>query len=203
MLFLCDDKNCQSTKSIHMQRVKSAMKSSHMQSVTMSSHMWSVEPAMLQSTYKTFNQVSLCDDKNCQSTKSVFDDKNCQSTKPMYDDKNCQSIKCVHMWKPEMPQSSYKKCSKLAVTQLTHSLRNARKQIGTQPEVIRNCQDSTSRCWYPSVSTNVCQDTVMMQSNHIHPVKTECQKKSQVNARLQVQTSKCKKDTKPQAKLNL
>ena len=62
---LCNDKKCQSTKSIHMQPIKSAMNSSHMQSVTTSSHMWSVKPAMLQSTYKMFNQVSLCNDKNC------------------------------------------------------------------------------------------------------------------------------------------
>ena len=71
-----DDKNCQFTQSIHMQPVKSATKSSHMQSVTKSSHKQSVEPAMIQSTYKKFSQVSLCADKNCQSTKSVSDDKN-------------------------------------------------------------------------------------------------------------------------------
>ena len=49
------------------------------------SHMWSVEPGMLQSTYKKFSQVSLCDDNNCQSTKSVCDDKNCKSAKFMCD----------------------------------------------------------------------------------------------------------------------
>ena len=57
---VCDDKNCQSTKSVHMWAVKSAMKSYHMNSV---------EPAMLQPTYKKFSQVFLCGDKNCQSTK--------------------------------------------------------------------------------------------------------------------------------------
>ena len=47
---VCDDKDCQSTKSIHMWPMKSTMKSSYMWSVTKSSYMWSVEPAMLQST---------------------------------------------------------------------------------------------------------------------------------------------------------
>ena len=59
---LCYDKNCQC---VHMQPVKPAMKSSNM---------WSVEPAILQSSYKEKNQVkqeSVCDDKNCQSTKSI------------------------------------------------------------------------------------------------------------------------------------
>ena len=136
----------------------------------------------------------MCDDKNCQSTKSVCDDKNCQSTK------------CVHMWKTAMQQSSYKK-----VTQSTHFwsvLKTARKQIGTQPEVTRNCQDSTSKCWYPSVSKNVCPysrcykmwsvNPVKMQSYHIQPVKSEL-KKLQVNTRSQGQTSKYKRDTKTQA----
>ena len=42
-VLLCDDKNCQSTKCIHMWPVKSAMKSRHMQSV---------EPAVPQKSYK-------------------------------------------------------------------------------------------------------------------------------------------------------
>ena len=79
---LCYDNNCQDTQCVHMQL---AMKSSHMQSE---------KPAVAQSTYKKFSQVSLCDDKKCQSTKSVCDDKNCQSTKS------------AHMWKLAMPQSS-------------------------------------------------------------------------------------------------
>ena len=57
-----DDKNCQSNKCVHM---------------------YSVKPVMKQSAYKKFNQKSMCNDKNCQSTKSsksVCDDKNCQST---------------------------------------------------------------------------------------------------------------------------
>ena len=79
------DKNCQSTSSydkswqdthcVHMWPVKPAM--------TKSSHMWLAKPAILPSDYKKKNQmkhVSVCDDKNCQSTKSaksVSDDKNC------------------------------------------------------------------------------------------------------------------------------
>ena len=185
-----DDKSCQSTKSIHMWPVKSAMKCSHMQSV---------EPAMLQSTYKKFSQVSLCDDKNCQSTKKHSYEERQIKPISLYIDKNCQSAKCLHMWtvKTAMPQSSYKKCSKSEVTQF-HLSWNARKQIGTQPEVTRNCQDSTSKHWYPSVRTNVCPDTMKMQSNHMQPVKAEL-KKLQVNTRSQVQTSKYKRDTKTQA----
>ena len=129
--------------------------------------------------------------------------------------------------KSAMPQSSYKEHSKSAVTQSTHldsMSKTARKQIGTQPEVMRNHQDSTSNWWYPPVSTNVCPDPVKMQSNHspdsrsykmqnhhmqslnpgkmlsnyMQPVEAEL-KKLQVNARSWVQTSKCKRDTKPQA----
>ena len=96
--FLCDDKNFQSTMFVHMWPVKQAMKSSHIWSVTKSSHMQSVEPAILQSTYKKFNQVSLCDDKNCQSTKKHSHEE-CQ-VRPgsLCDDKNYQSAKCAHMW---------------------------------------------------------------------------------------------------------
>ena len=80
---MCDDKNCQSTKCVHMQSVK---------------------PAMTQSSYKKFSQLSICDDKNSHSTKSLCDDMNCQSTR------------CVHMQpvKPAIPQSSYKKCSNIS-----------------------------------------------------------------------------------------
>ena len=128
---LCDDKNYQSTKCIHMWLVKSAMKSSHM---------WSVRPAMFQSSYKKHNY------EECQ-VRPVS----------MCDDKNCQSARCAHMQsvKPAMPQSSYKKCSKSAVIQSTPLSKDARKQIGTQPEVSRNCQDSTNKHWQPPVST-VC-----------------------------------------------
>ena len=51
--------------------VKSAMKSSYMWPVIKSSHMQSVKPATTQSNYKKFSQVSMYDDKNCQST--LFD----------------------------------------------------------------------------------------------------------------------------------
>ena len=102
----------------------------------------------------------------------------------------------VQSVEPAMPQSRYKK-----VTQSSHLWsvsKAARKQIGTKPEVTRKFQDSTSKHWYPSKSTYVCPDTVKMQSNHLWPVKSEL-KKSQVNTRSQVQTSKCKRDTKTQA----
>ena len=38
-----------------------------------------------------------------------------------------------------------------------------------------------------------------MKSNHMRSVQAEFQKKSQVDARSQVQTSKCKRDAKTQA----
>ena len=77
---VCDDKNCQSTKPIHMWPMKSAMTSSHMQSV---------QPAMTQSTYKCsqVRSVSLCDDKNGQSTKKHSYEE--YQVGPMYDDSNC------------------------------------------------------------------------------------------------------------------
>ena len=88
---------------------------------------------------------------------------------------------------------------KTAITQSTNFSRNAQKQIGTQPEVILNCQDSTSKHCDPSESTHVSPDLLKIQSNHMRPVQAEFQEKSQVNTRSQVQTSKCKRDTKPQA----
>ena len=131
---VCNDKNCQSTKSIHMWALKSAMKSSYMQSVSRSSHMWPVQPAVTQSTYKKFNQASLCNDKSCQYTKKhsyeECDGKNCQCTKSVCNNKNCQSTKCACMLKLAMPHSSYKKWSRSGVTQ-SYLSRNARKQIGT------------------------------------------------------------------------
>ena len=117
--------------------------------------------AMKQSTYKKFNQVSLCDDKNCQSTKKHCYEECQLRPVSLCNDKNCQSAKCVHVQAVQsaMPQSNYKK--------VTHSTQLCRKQIGTQLEVTRNCQDSTSIDWYPSVNENMCPDTVKMQSNHM------------------------------------
>ena len=83
---------------------------------------------MKQSIHKKFSQVSLCDNRNCQSTKSLYDGKNYQSTKSLCDDKSCTSTKCIHMWpvksemkssymhsvKPAMKQSTYKKFSQVS-----------------------------------------------------------------------------------------
>ena len=115
----------------------------------------------------------------------------------MCDDKNCQSTKCIH----KQPVKSASKSSHMQSVEpamLWSVSKPARKRIGTQREVTRNCQDFTSKQWYPSVNTNVCPDTVKMQSSHMWPVKADC-RKSQVNTRSQVQTSKSKRDTKPQA----
>ena len=116
---VCDDKNCQSTQCILMW---TAMKSSHMQSVTKPSHMQLPIPAIKQSTYKKFNQ----DEKNCHSTKKHSSEE-CP-VRPLYNDKKCQSAKCRHMQKSAMPQCNCKKW--------THPTQLCRKQIGTQPEVI-------------------------------------------------------------------
>ena len=165
---VCDDKNSPATQCIHMQP---AMKSSYLQLVTKPSHMCLPKPTMKQSTYKKFNQ----DDKNCQSTKKHRSEE-CP-VRPVCNDKNCQSAKCVHMQKSAMPQSKYKK--------VTHPTQLCRKQIGTQSEITRNCQDSTSKCCYQHRNTNVCPEVVKSQSNYTQPVMPE-PKKSQVNTRLQV-----------------
>ena len=109
---MCDDKNSQSTKFIHMR------------SVTKPNNMCLPKPP-IQSSYQT----SLCSDKNSQSTRcykkkypasSVCDDRNSQSTRsykkkcpmrPVCNDKNCQSAKCAHMQQRAMLQSTYKESS--------------------------------------------------------------------------------------------
>ena len=104
------------------------------------------------------------------------------------------NLQNVHMWtvKTAMPKSSYKMSSsktsqvKSEVAQSTHLSRNARKQIGTQPEVNRNCQDSTSKHCYPSGSTNMCSDSrnLKIQFKYMRPAQAEFQEKSQANTRL-------------------
>ena len=163
----CHDKNCQSTQCIHMWPLKPAIKSNHVQSV---------RPTPLQSTYQKCSQirpVPLCDDKNCQYTKKHSYEE-CH-VRPVCDDKNHQLAKCAHMQKPAMPQSTHKK-----LTQSTHlqSLsKTARKQIGTQPEITRNIKHSTSKCCFPSGSTNMCPDSrnLMIQSKHMRPLQAEIQ----------------------------
>ena len=140
------------------------------------------------------------------------------------------AMKSSHMQsvEPAMPQYSYQQCQVksrgIQSSQLQSVSKAAREQIGTQPEVLNNIDHSTSKCCYPSGSTNMCPDSVQiqsnhspdsrsykmknhqmksvnlgkMQSNHMQQVKTEL-KKSQVNTSSQVQTSKYKRDTKNQA----
>ena len=136
----------------------------------------------------------------------------------------------------------------------------ARKQLGMQPEIIRNSdkharlrthnhnvdqhvmyQDSARKHWYQVVISSLCSEprsykiitrdgivyrqtqshlkpfthqnkmsqstkcvsSLMAQSNHRWPVKTESKKKSQVNNQSQAQTSRPKRDTKPPVKLDL
>ena len=89
---VCDDKNCQSTQCIHKWPLKSAIKYSHMQSV---------ELAILKSSYKKHSY------EECQiRPASMYYDKKCQSTKSLCYDMNCQSARCAHMQKPAMPQSN-------------------------------------------------------------------------------------------------
>ena len=140
---VCDDKTCQS----NVCSIKSCQ--THMQSVTKPSYMWLAKPAIIQSIYKK----SLCNDKNCQSTKGY---KKMGPIRPVCHDKNCQAARCVHMQKSAMPQSIHKKVS--------HSTYLYRKQTGTQPEVSRNCTDSTSKSCCPKVSP--VSRNYKKQSNH-------------------------------------
>ena len=146
----------------------------------------------------------------------MHDDKNCQSTKSLFAMTRTVNLpRYAHMWsvKPAMQQFSYKKMTaiipfvvsvdRLQGNSLGYSLKYARKQIEhtVLPVYVQLgtvCKDSTSKCCYPSVSTHVCPDSVKMQSHKMWQVKAE-PKKSQVNTRSQVQTSICKRDTKPQA----
>ena len=77
-------------------------------------------------------------------------------------------------------------------------------------------KDSTSKHCYPAVSASLYPDSrsykitttwsvnpVKVQSTNMWPVKAEFKKKSQVNTKSHMQTSKCKRDTKPQVKLDL
>ena len=77
------------------------------------------------------------------------------------------------------------------------------------------CQDSASKYWYPEALDALCPanrksqshwkpstlQNKMLQSNHMQPVNAKL-KKSQVNTKSQLQTSKCIRDTKPQVKLD-
>ena len=122
--------------------------------------------------------TSFCADKSCQSVQCEY----------MYPAKLAMT-QSSHMWsvKPTMSQislmqsvkvieqSNHKKSQvKPVMAQSTHMWsmsKAARKQIGTQPEIVRNSdkhaalpshdlnvgqhgmfQDSTSECWYPDVS---------------------------------------------------
>ena len=94
----------------------------------------------------------------------------------------------------------------------------ARKQLGIQPEVVRNTDKYAA---LPTHDLHVGQQVIFMilqasigtqkllrvcvlaQSNHIWPVKTGQKKKSQVKNQMQVQTSRPKRDTKPPVKLDL
>ena len=63
---------------------------------------------------------------------------------------------------------------KSELTQSAQLSKNTRTQVGTKPEVTRNCKDSTSKHCHPSVSTNhMCPDSrnLKMQSNHKQLVK--------------------------------
>ena len=131
--------------------------------------------------------------------------------KSVYDDKNCQSAKCAHMQKTAMPQSNYKMGSSkkyqvnsegTQFSYLQSMSKTACKQIGTQPEVTRNkihtvlptqlnhSDSRSSRMHSPQLRS---VNPGKMQSNHMWPVKADL-KKSQVNTRSQVETSKYKRD---------
>ena len=117
------------------------------------------------------------------------------------------------------------KCNLMQSSTLWSVPKTASNQIGTQPEITRNIKHSTSKSCYSSETAKVSPvsrnykinsnlsdsrssemqlpqkrsvNPEKMQSNHMWPAQVEFQKKSQVNTRLQVQTSKYKRDTKTQ-----
>ena len=138
----CDDKNCQ-----YILYDKNCCKDKNCQSILYDKNhqsskclnMQSVKPVMKQSAYKKFNQEFVCDDKNCQSAKSICYDKKCQV-------------------KSEGTQSS----------SLWSMSKIACKQIGTQPEIARNIKHSASKSCYPSENTQVSPVSrkYKIQSNH-------------------------------------
>ena len=197
---LCDDKNCQVSRYVHIWPVKPAKKSNNLQSV---------EPA-IQSSYK-----KLCSDKNCPSTRCYKkmnqvcgDDKNCQSTQymqpvksasqmqsmtrpmqsvrrpkmlqssskehsyeeghlgPVCNDKNCQSAKPMCYVKSEGTQSSY----------MPSVPKTASNQIGTQPEITRNCADSATKSCYPSDTTKVSPVSRKYKKQSHHKEDSSCSK---------------------------
>ena len=123
---VCSDKKCQDT---HMQPVKPAMKTSHMQSVTRSNNMRPIGPEMLQSTnkqhnYKVCSVRTASDDNKCQSTrlykKSMSSDKNCPDTKFKWPVKSAMDMRSR---KPEMQSSFNKKHVPLCSDKNCHSTR--------------------------------------------------------------------------------
>ena len=127
-----DDKNCQSTQCLHMCPAKN---SSYMWSVTKPSQMQLPKPAMKQSTYKKFHQ----DDKNCQSANYMCYDKKSQ----------VRSEGTPSSFMPSVPKT-------------------ASNQVGTQPEITGNIEHSTSKSCYPPESTKVSpvSRNYKIQSNH-------------------------------------
>ena len=144
---LCYDKNCQDNHCVHLWPVKPAM--------TKSSHMWLAKPAILQSNYKKKNEMkqkSMCDDKNCQSTKPA---------KSVCDDKNCQSTQCVHMWpvKPAMTKSSHMQLAKPAILQSDYKKKTQVKQESV-------CDDR--KCQSTKPAKSVCDDKNSQSTQFIH-----------------------------------
>ena len=185
---ISQDKSCQSTQCEHMWPVKPVMtQSSHMQSVKpaipQASHIWPVK-VMGQSNHKK-SQVKLAMAQSCH-------------IKPMSN----ATRKQIDV-QPEVVRNS----NKHAVLP-THA-----------PHVGQHVmfQDSKSKHGYPAVSESLCPESrsykittttfnqcvppSMAQSTHMWPVKNENKKKSEVNTKSQVQTSKSKRDTSPKLSL--
>ena len=186
---VCDDKSCQSTKQHSSERCP-------------------VRP------------VSLCDDRNCQSAKCVHIEKPVmpQPSYKMRSHKKCQvkseGTQYYPLW------SILKTACKQIGTQTEVARINAHTGLPTHDHFVCQqamCEHSTSKSCYPSETIKVSPvsqnykiqsnhsdsrsskmqslqkksvNPGKMQSDHMQAAQAELQRKSQVNTRLQAQTSK-------------
>ena len=108
----------------------------------------------------------------------------------------------LHVGQPVKFQDSASKCCYPAVIYSLCPGPRSYKITSGEGIVYRKTQ-SCLKPYTPknkNLQSNKYVSQLMVQSNHMWPVKTE-HKKSQVNNQMQVQTSRLKRDTKPQSSL--
>ena len=130
-----------------------------------SSYMQLAKPAILESAYKKKNQMkkkSMCDYKNCQSTKSV---------KSVHDDKNFQSTQCVHM-QPAMKSSYMQPLTKQSHMQLPNpAMKQSTYKKFNQDD--KNCQPIKKSSSEECPVRPVCSDKNYQSSKPMCYVKSE------------------------------